>query len=88
MESLSLSALEAAACGCPLLLSDLPWAHSVFKETVSYCPIIDATSATAKVLLNFYNSCPNLTAPPKPKTWTEVARQLKGIYEGLLRTSR
>jgi glycosyltransferase involved in cell wall biosynthesis len=26
MESLSLSALEAAACECPLLLSDLPWA--------------------------------------------------------------
>ncbi len=32
MESLSLSALEAAACGCPLLLSDLPWARSTFRE--------------------------------------------------------
>ena len=28
MESLSLSALEAAACECPLFLSDLPWARS------------------------------------------------------------
>src|SRR6185369_15243352 len=29
-ESLSLSALEAAACECPLLLSELPWAKSHF----------------------------------------------------------
>ncbi len=30
METRSLSAEEAAACECPLLLSDLPWAHSAF----------------------------------------------------------
>ena len=34
MESLSLSALEAAACECPLLLSDLPWARTVFEQAV------------------------------------------------------
>ncbi|MFM2081843.1 MAG: hypothetical protein RL380_534, partial [Verrucomicrobiota bacterium] len=32
MESLSLTALEAAACACPLLLSDLPWARSAFGD--------------------------------------------------------
>jgi glycosyltransferase involved in cell wall biosynthesis len=31
-ESLSLSALEATAGGCPLLLSDLPWARTVFGD--------------------------------------------------------
>ncbi len=29
-ESVSLSALEAEACECPLLLSDLPWARTTF----------------------------------------------------------
>ena len=32
MESLSLSALEAAACECPLLLSRLPWATTRFPR--------------------------------------------------------
>lgn len=34
MESLSLSALEAAACECPLLLSDLPW-QGLFSKRAS-----------------------------------------------------
>ena len=38
MESLSLSALEAAACGCPVLLSDLPWARTVFGQSALVLP--------------------------------------------------
>src|SRR6267142_576254 len=49
MESLSLSELEAAACGCPLLLSDLPWARTSFGNDAAYCPIT-SPDATAKVL--------------------------------------
>jgi glycosyltransferase involved in cell wall biosynthesis len=81
-ESLSLSALEAAACECPLLLSDLPWARTVFKEHVSYCPIV-GTSETARVLRRFYEAAPNLKAPPRPLTWIQVGEQLVGIYKGL-----
>src|SRR5829696_6066987 len=88
MESLSLSALEAAACECPLLLSDLPWARTVFKESVSYSPITRATSETARALRSFYDSAPNLKPPPKPVTWTTVAQKLKAIYEALLSSSR
>lgn len=80
MESLSLSALEAAACECPLLLSDLPWARSTFNETASYCPITN-TNATATVLRKFYEAASTLPCPPKPATWLEVARQLKTIFE-------
>ena len=87
MESLSLSALEAAACKSPLLLSDLPWARTVFKESVSYCPITD-TAPTAAVLRRFYDAAPALSPPPTPPTWVEVAEQLKKVYEGLLKTSR
>src|SRR6202041_3179948 len=38
-ESLSVSALEAVGCGCPVLLSDLPWARSAFAQNASYCPL-------------------------------------------------
>ena len=86
MESLSLSALEASACECPLLLSDLPWAKTVFKESVSYCPIA-GVAQTAAALRRFYDAAPTLTSAAKPPSWLDIARQLKSLYEGLLRTS-
>jgi glycosyltransferase involved in cell wall biosynthesis len=87
MESLSLSALEAAACECPLLLSDLPWAKTVFQEAVSYCPVTSNTTQTAAALRRFYDAAPNLKPPAKPLTWVQVAEQLKHVYESLLKTS-
>ena len=83
MESLSLSALEASACECPLLLSDLPWARTVFGEQAMYCPTPANTTETATWLKRFYAEAPHRPAPPKPKTWNEVAGQLKAIYERL-----
>lgn len=88
MESLSLSALEAAACECPLLLSDLPWARTVFGDRVSYCPITPDVGQTAKALRAFYDAAPTLKAPHKPLTWVEVAQQFRALYESLLKTSR
>jgi glycosyltransferase involved in cell wall biosynthesis len=84
MESLSLSALEAAACGCPLLLSDLPWARSSFDVGTQFCPVTDSVSVTAESLKQFYATAPQLPAPAKPATWPEVARQLKAVYEKVL----
>ncbi len=86
-ESLSLSALEAAACECPLLLSDLPWARSAFADTVSYCPLA-SSRRTAPVLRQFYDRAPDLKAPPRPPTWTDVGTQLKAIYESTLTNPR
>jgi glycosyltransferase involved in cell wall biosynthesis len=83
MESLSLSALEAAACECPLLLSDLPWARTTFNESASYCPIAAATH-TASLLRAFYDSAPKLKLPAKPQTWMAIAGQLKTVYERVL----
>ena len=88
MESLSLSALEAAACECPLLLSDLPWARTVFQETASYCSIVQSTEQTAAVLRRFYDNAPKLKPPAKPLAWTDVARQFRDLYEAVLKTSR
>ena len=83
-ETMSLAALEAAACQCPLLLSDMPWARTTVGDHASYCPPGASTSTTARILRSFYDSAPSLPLPPRPISWAEVARQLKGIYESLL----
>jgi len=88
MESLSLSALEAAACECPLLLSRLPWATTVFGERACYCPITSSAARTAGFLRQFYDAAPGPKPPPKPVPWLEVGRQLKSLYETLLSASR
>lgn len=82
MESLSLSALEAAASGCPLLLSDLPWARSTFGCAATYCPIGN-TSSTHAALRRFYETAPALPTPNKPCRWEDVAAQLVLIYQKL-----
>lgn len=82
MESLSLSALEAAASGCPLLLSDLPWARSTFSHSATYCPIAK-TASTAAALRKFYDEAPLLPTPAMPCRWGDVANQLVRIYRKL-----
>jgi glycosyltransferase involved in cell wall biosynthesis len=79
-ESLSLSALEASACECPLLLSDLPWARSAFSQGTWYCPVTNS-APTAEHLRKFYNAAPTLKPPPKPLTWLEVGQQLLRVYK-------
>jgi glycosyltransferase involved in cell wall biosynthesis len=83
MESLSLSALEAAACECPLLLGDLPWARGAFGGHASYCPVA-GPERMAGFLRKFYDAAPSLKPPPKPASWGEVARRLKAVYEQVL----
>lgn len=85
-ETQSLSALEAAACGCPLLLSDLPWAHSTFGDAAKYCPVTKSTETTARVLREFYDAAPALPPPPQPASWDGVAYRLKSAYERILQT--
>ncbi len=87
MESLSLSALEAAACGCRLLLSDLPWARTTFGNTVAYCPITISNELTARTLKAFYDSAPVLTPPRQPASWHGIATEIKKLYETLLNGS-
>jgi glycosyltransferase involved in cell wall biosynthesis len=82
MESLSLSALEAAASGCPLLLSDLPWARDTFGVNATYCPI-GSRDTTARIMRYFYEHAPELSRPLPPLLWCNVADQLAAIYRSL-----
>ncbi len=82
VESLSISALEAAACECPLLLSDLPWARTVFGDSASYCPL-GSVRVTARRLRQFYDQAHTAPRPPRPVDWLQVARQLTTVYESV-----
>jgi len=83
MESLSLSALEASAGNCPLLLADLPWARSTFAEGATYCSL-GSREQESKGLKEFYQKINTAPRAPLPCRWSEVGAQLKQIYESLL----
>jgi len=83
METRSLSAEEAVAAGCPLLLSDLPWARSVFGDRVQYCPVQASKRLTAHCLRFFYDAAPRISAPPTPCRWDYVANRLLDLYKSL-----
>jgi glycosyltransferase involved in cell wall biosynthesis len=82
METQSLAALEAAAVGLPLLLSDLPWAHATFGGKATYLPLCSGI-LLADHLNRFFNAAPQLHAPPKPPTWQNVAHKLLNIYRAV-----
>ncbi len=84
METRSLSAEEAAACECPLLLGDLPWARTTFATGATFCPITNSTATIAPVLRQFYDAAPQLPRPARPATWPEIAGQFKLVYEKAL----
>ena len=83
MESLSLSALEAAAGNCPLLLADLPWARSTFGDGATYC-LLGSREQESKGLKDFYKRIDKAPRAPLPCRWSEVGAQLRQIYESLL----
>ena len=86
MESQSLSALEAAACGCPLLLSDLPWARCSFGDQASYAPIA-SSEVTAEFLRRFMEGIEAAPRAEKVLSWDEVAIRLAQVYREAI-TSR
>lgn len=82
MESQSLAALEAAAGGLPLLLSDLPWARETFGKAASYIPVDASESDVAQALRMFLQSPPPI--PQNIRSWDDVAKDLMETYRRLL----
>jgi len=80
MESNSLSALEAAATGCPLLLNDLPWAKSVFGRHAMYASPLVCGEPLASALRDFSSRAPSMETGVRPSTWDEVASELLKLY--------
>ena len=84
IETRSLSAEEAAACECPLLLSDMPWARDVFPANPFFLSPHAPVEETARVLRTFYDAAPTLPPNPLPTTWDDVAGSLIAIYRAVL----
>ena len=70
-----------------LLLSDLPWARSVFGESVAYCPI-GSPAQTAANLKSFYDAAPRTSKPMHPITWQEAGAQYQAIYAEVFGVSK
>lgn len=87
METQSTAALAAVAAGCPLLLTDLPWARATFGENASYLKSSFVDEAGHRMIAAtigwFHDTAESLPAPPRPASWAEVARQLVEIYKNL-----
>ena len=83
-ENWCLSAHEAAACGLPLLVPDLPWSRERFGDQASYLQPVPASGNVAK-LRSFYERCPTLPPPTiRFYSWDDVAAQLEVCYRSLI----
>jgi glycosyltransferase involved in cell wall biosynthesis len=84
-ENWCLAAHEAAACGLPLLLPDLPWSRERFGNQATYWPRRRNKSAATAALQSFWEQCPKLS-PPKIQlySWTDVAESLRSVYSRML----
>ena len=84
MESLSLSALEAAASKRPLLLTDLPWARTVFGDDAAYATGSMHPESLAPILRRFFENAPSMKSSFKPLNWDEVAERFQALYTKML----
>ena len=78
-ESLSLSAVEAAASGCRLFLTDLPWARSAFGDSAEYLP----DSSNPVILAEGIKQLIKGKQPavrPEVWSWDQVAEHLQEVY--------
>jgi len=84
-ENWCLSAHEAVACGLPVLVQDQTWSRERFGNQAHYFETIGFSEENVRRLKRFYAEAPGLAAPTiKLDSWTEVAAQIKTIYEKVL----
>ncbi len=93
-EGFGLPLVEAMACGCPVVASDLAVAREVCGAAAIYCPVGDVSAWTESVrdLLAERSSSPDLSASRRRQSlsaasrfsWQENARQVVRIYQQLL----
>ena len=82
-ENWCIAADEASACGLPLLVPDQNWSQERFGNSVRYFSG-DNPARNSAILRAFFEDCPRLAPPLRPKSWEDVARELRGIYESVI----
>jgi glycosyltransferase involved in cell wall biosynthesis len=83
METVSQSALEAAACGCPMLLSDLDWARVAFGSHALYCNVNASPRSMAQKIKRFYDECPTSKQNFQAGSWFQKRACLREILSAL-----
>ena len=86
-ENWCLAAHEAAACGLPVLLPPKRWALERFGDQAHYLKDTSFNPENVDALRRFYQGAPELPAPAiSLLSWHDTARQLKEVYERLLKS--
>lgn len=83
METVSQSAIEAAACKCPLLLPDLEWARGAFGEHASYAPNSGIPGVLAPALSGFYRESATMIQKFPSEGWYDSRKHLKDVLQSL-----
>ena len=89
-EGFGLPVIEALACGCPVVASDIPVLREVSGSAIDYCPIADIDAWKQTVLqLGPENSTRRLSpesavAYATRFSWVENARKTADIYKKVL----
>jgi glycosyltransferase involved in cell wall biosynthesis len=78
-EGFGMPAVEALACGAPVVACDLPALREVLAERVTFVP-----SRNMGALIAAAQSAARPAPPPPPWSWDDAARSTWGVYEQAL----
>jgi glycosyltransferase involved in cell wall biosynthesis len=91
-EGFGLPLVEAMACGCPVMASDLPVLREVGGAAALYCPVGDVKRWSEQVIQFLQSSCGGPSEEMQDAMarqaakfgWVETTRQVVQIYEQLV----
>jgi glycosyltransferase involved in cell wall biosynthesis len=94
-EGFGLPLIEASACGCPVIASDLPVLREVGNSAVTYCPVGDLGAWKESVITllteksqkseHWNRRREHAIAHAGRFSWAETARQTAAVYRTVLR---
>ena len=88
LESLSLTPIEAASVGCPVVLSDIPVHREIFGDDALFVAPEDTASLGRQLCSTVYGWEPGTRVWDWPVSWDDHARALVELLGGAARSNR